>query len=191
MTPIDPATSTAGPADHGRERAPRDRDHPGRQDRLRRQRRLGHGDPDRHSPPTPPAPPITVGRNRSAIAITPDGKTAYVANHGSGTVTPISTATNTAGTADHGRERPRRDRDHPGRQDRLRHQRRSGTVTPIDRHQHRRHRHQGREATRWRSRSPRTARPPTSPTMVTAPSPRSISPPIPPAPPSGSGTDRA
>ena len=31
------------------------------------------------------------------IAITPDGKTAYVANDGSDTVTPINTATNTAG----------------------------------------------------------------------------------------------
>jgi YVTN family beta-propeller protein len=34
-----------------------------------------------------------------AIAITPDGATAYVANFGSGTVTPIDTATNTAGPA--------------------------------------------------------------------------------------------
>jgi YVTN family beta-propeller protein len=32
------------------------------------------------------------------VAVTPDGKTAYVANSGSGTVTPIATATNTAGT---------------------------------------------------------------------------------------------
>ncbi len=32
----------------------------------------------------------------SAIAITPDGKVAYVVNQGSGTVTPIRTATNTA-----------------------------------------------------------------------------------------------
>ena len=32
-----------------------------------------------------------------AIAITPDGKTAYVANYYSGTVTPITTATNRAG----------------------------------------------------------------------------------------------
>jgi YVTN family beta-propeller protein len=32
-----------------------------------------------------------------AIAITPDGKTAYVANTNSGTVTPITTATNRAG----------------------------------------------------------------------------------------------
>jgi len=31
-----------------------------------------------------------------AIAITPDGKTAYVVNTDSGTVTPIRTATNTA-----------------------------------------------------------------------------------------------
>ena len=40
-------------------------------------------------------PPITVGRIPVAIAITPDGKTAYVADGGSGTVTPIETATNT------------------------------------------------------------------------------------------------
>ena len=42
-------------------------------------------------------PPITVGSDPQAIAITPDGKTAYVANIGSDTVTPIATATNTAG----------------------------------------------------------------------------------------------
>ena len=35
--------------------------------------------------------------NTVGIAITPDGKTIFVANHSS-TVTPISTATNTAGT---------------------------------------------------------------------------------------------
>jgi YVTN family beta-propeller protein len=34
----------------------------------------------------------------TAIAITPDGKTAYVANEGSNTVTPITVATGTAGT---------------------------------------------------------------------------------------------
>jgi len=43
--------------------------------------------------------PIPVGQYPSAIAITPDGRTAYVVNDGSGTVTPISTATNTAGKA--------------------------------------------------------------------------------------------
>ena len=42
--------------------------------------------------------PITVGNDPVAIAITPDGKTAYVANDISGSVTPIDTATNTAGT---------------------------------------------------------------------------------------------
>jgi YVTN family beta-propeller protein len=41
-------------------------------------------------------PPIKTGRDPVTIAITPDGKTAYVANNGSGTVTPIRTATNTA-----------------------------------------------------------------------------------------------
>ena len=48
--------------------------------------------------------PISVGRNPPGfdpgwiyIAITPDGKTAYVANTAAGTVIPIATATNTAG----------------------------------------------------------------------------------------------
>jgi YVTN family beta-propeller protein len=41
--------------------------------------------------------PITVGKVPWAIAITPDGKTAYVAN--TQTVTPIRIATGTAGTA--------------------------------------------------------------------------------------------
>ena len=40
--------------------------------------------------------PIKVGGGPVAIAITPDGKTAYVANRGSGTVTPIKIATNKA-----------------------------------------------------------------------------------------------
>ena len=42
-------------------------------------------------------PPIPVGYLPNVIAITPDGKTAYVVNVNSGTVTPITTATNTAG----------------------------------------------------------------------------------------------
>jgi YVTN family beta-propeller protein len=45
-----------------------------------------------------PGPPITVGTAPGAIAITPDGKTAYIVNSGSGTVTPITTATGTAGS---------------------------------------------------------------------------------------------
>jgi YVTN family beta-propeller protein len=42
---------------------------------------------------------IKVGNEPGAIAITPDGKTAFVANYGSGTVTPIRTATSKAGRA--------------------------------------------------------------------------------------------
>jgi YVTN family beta-propeller protein len=42
-------------------------------------------------------PPIKVGANPEAIAITPDGRTAYVANYGSNSVTPIDTATRQAG----------------------------------------------------------------------------------------------
>ena len=43
-------------------------------------------------------PPIPVGINPYRIAITPDGKTAYVVDYAhQGMVTPISTATNTAG----------------------------------------------------------------------------------------------
>jgi YVTN family beta-propeller protein len=40
--------------------------------------------------------PIEAGRSPDAIAITPDGRTAYVTSIRSGTVTPIRTATNTA-----------------------------------------------------------------------------------------------
>ena len=40
---------------------------------------LGHGDPDRDRHQHR-GPPITVGNGPDAIAITPDGKTAYVAN---------------------------------------------------------------------------------------------------------------
>ena len=44
-----------------------------------------------------PAKPIKVGQAPDAMAITPDGKTTYVANQVSDTVTPISAVTNTAG----------------------------------------------------------------------------------------------
>ncbi|MCW2931302.1 MAG: beta-propeller repeat protein [Actinomycetia bacterium] len=44
-------------------------------------------------------PAIPVGWGPEAIAITPNGATAYVANNWSGTVTPISTRTNKAGPA--------------------------------------------------------------------------------------------
>ena len=42
---------------------------------------------------------VTVGAVPQFIAITPNGKTAYVASQDSDTVTPIRTATNTAGKA--------------------------------------------------------------------------------------------
>jgi YVTN family beta-propeller protein len=44
-----------------------------------------------------PGQPIMVGPGPQAIAITPNGKTAYVASYFSGTVTPITTATNKPG----------------------------------------------------------------------------------------------
>jgi YVTN family beta-propeller protein len=44
-------------------------------------------------------PAITVGADPQAIAITPDGRTAYVTDSGSGAVTPISTVTRRAGPA--------------------------------------------------------------------------------------------
>jgi DNA-binding beta-propeller fold protein YncE len=48
-----------------------------------------------------PGEPITVGREPVAIAITPDGRTAYVSCHAAGTVTPITIATNQAGRPVH------------------------------------------------------------------------------------------
>ncbi|HSZ48486.1 MAG TPA: hypothetical protein VK823_24310, partial [Streptosporangiaceae bacterium] len=44
-------------------------------------------------------PTIAVGRNPIAIAITPDGTTAYVVNMNSNTVTPVRLATGGIGTA--------------------------------------------------------------------------------------------
>jgi YVTN family beta-propeller protein len=41
--------------------------------------------------------PIRVGRFPDSLAITPDGRTLYVVNGDSGTVTPVNTATNRPG----------------------------------------------------------------------------------------------
>ena len=86
-------------------------------------------DPHGHQHPLQADP----GRHAThAIAITPDGKTAYVRHRSTrDTVTPISTATNTAGKPIKVGATPERHRDHPERQDRLRRQRRLGTVIPI------------------------------------------------------------
>ena len=53
-----------------------------------------------------PGKPITVGDWPEAIAITPDGKTVYVASINSNTVTPISAATFEHHTSLHGLPRP-------------------------------------------------------------------------------------
>jgi YVTN family beta-propeller protein len=50
--------------------------------------------------------PINVGAGPNGIAITPDGRTAYVANFDSDTVTLIDTATNTPATTLTGFDRP-------------------------------------------------------------------------------------
>jgi DNA-binding beta-propeller fold protein YncE len=42
-------------------------------------------------------PVMTIGANARAIAFTPDGRTGYVANGASNTVTPFTTATGKAG----------------------------------------------------------------------------------------------
>ena len=44
-----------------------------------------------------PGKPIKVGGNPAALAITPDGRTAYVVSLIGDTVTPINTATNPPG----------------------------------------------------------------------------------------------
>ena len=165
VTPITTATNTAGPPiTVGATRTP------SRSRRTARpptsSTRLGHGDPDRDRHQHRRA--ADHGRQRPlGIAITPDGKTAYVANTGSGTVTPIATATNTAGPPITVGSDPWCDRDHAGRQDRLRRQRRLGHGDPDrDRHQHRRAADHGRKQPPMPSRSRRTARPPTSPTTL-------------------------
>ena len=60
---------------------------------------------------------IKVGENPVAIAITPDGKTAYVTDTGSNSVTPIELATNKAGSEIKVGTATVRDRDHPGQYD--------------------------------------------------------------------------
>ena len=89
-----------------------------------------------------PGTPIRIRGPVGDVAITPNGKTLYVAV-GQNKVIPISTATGTAGQADPPRRRPRtlRRRGHPGREDRLR-RRPLGYGRPDQhRHQHARQAH--------------------------------------------------
>ena len=154
VTPIATATGTpgmpiqVGVADVFRT-AGGDRHHAGREDGLRRQRGLGTVTPVTMATNTA-GTPIRVGRAPGPIAITPDGKTAYVANGaddpGGGTVTPITTATNTPGKPIRVGSGPVCDRGHTGREDHLRHQlcRRHGNAD-HHRDQHAREADQGRE----------------------------------------------
>jgi hypothetical protein len=54
-----------------------------------------------------------VGRSPVAIAITPNGATAYVANYLSGTVTPVNTATNTPAQRSRSGRTPKQSRSRP------------------------------------------------------------------------------
>ena len=142
VTPISTATNTAGkpipvgPPRPG-SRSPRTGRPPTSPTRTTSGARHGHPDQHRHQHARQADP---VGdRVPDEIAITPDGKTAYVQRQerGQGTVTPISTATNTPGKPIHVRERGRlwQYRDHPGREDRLRRHRRPAHGHP-DQHGH-------------------------------------------------------
>ena len=120
-----------GDQDHQRRPGSRrDSDHPERQDRLRARQQSGTVTPIRTATSTA-LKPIQVGQVPARIAITPDGKTAYVTNAGSGTVTPIRTATNTALKPIQVGSNPLDDRDHPEREDRLCRQHLGKSVTPI------------------------------------------------------------
>ena len=76
--------------------------------------------------------PIRVGKDPSAIAITPSGRTAYVANSGSGTVTPIDTITGRAGRPIRVGRDPRAIAITPSGRTAYVANSGSGTVTPID-----------------------------------------------------------
>ena len=65
---------------------------------------------------------VHVSADPALLAATPDGTTVYLVDQGSGTVTPIDTATNTAGAPIPVGSSPSRHRDHAGQQDRIRRQ---------------------------------------------------------------------
>lgn len=54
---------------------------------------------DPTAPSAVPGPPVPVGAQPGAVAITPDGRTAYVTNAGSGSVTPVTIASSLPGPA--------------------------------------------------------------------------------------------
>jgi YVTN family beta-propeller protein len=79
-----------------------------------------------------PINPIASGCATETIAITPDGKTAYVTSYNSGTVVPISTATGTAGPPIRTGTDPFDIAITPGGETVYVSNKGSGTVTPID-----------------------------------------------------------
>ena len=123
VIPISTATNTPGKPIHiGTGPRRLDRDRPGREDRLRhqlRQARHGHPGQPRHQH----ARQADHSACPAAIAFTPDGKTAYVVSPrpGPSTVIPVNTATDTPGKPIRVGPERRADRDHAGREDRLRH----------------------------------------------------------------------
>ena len=134
----DPDRHQHGPAaDQDRQRPRRHRDHPGRKNRVRRLHRFGQRSPRSISPPAPPCQPIRTGSLPDAIAITPDGKTAYVVSQlGHGDPHPDRHQHRPA--TDRDRPQPGCHRHHPGREDRLRDQPPLGHSDPHpDRHRHR------------------------------------------------------
>ena len=109
---------------------------------------------------------IAVGSGPFGVAITPDGKTAYVTNDLSGSVTPIDTATNTPGTAIAVGSAPFGVAITPDGKTAYVANLSSGSVTPIDTATNTPGTPIAVGSSPARSRSPRTARPPTSPTSA-------------------------
>ena len=100
VMPISTASNIAGKPIRVGRGPDGDRDHPQREDRLRDQPRVRHGDPD-HGGDRPGGRAIKVGKQPTNLAITRDGKTVYVVDSNpfgaSGSVIPIRVVSNRPG----------------------------------------------------------------------------------------------
>ena len=106
------------------------RDHPGREDRLRRHRRR-HRSLRSARPPTRPASRSTPASARGKSPVTPDGKTAYASRAAARSSRSAPSPTRPARrSASAMRPRDWQHRDHPRREDRLR-RRTEEEVVPI------------------------------------------------------------
>ena len=171
-----PDGPAGGQADQGRREPAGHRHHPGRPDRLRRQLRLGLGHADQDRQPAggraDPGREAAVGdrhhaqrQDRLRRQLRLGHGHAHQHQHPAG------------GRADPGREAAAGDRHHAQRQDRLR-AGLGGRRGDADQHRHQPAARRSRSgATPSRSRSRRTAGPPTSPTTARTRSPRSAPPP--------------